>query len=311
MTPSAYNQADTYVTGSPTRLGIDIGVTKIEALALEGKHHILARRRIPTRRGNDRIVQDVLHLVTDITHASTVKPQSLGIGIPGQVDGISGVVHSAVNLSVSELRIADIITDATGIETHVENDVNAAALGASTALDIQADPIAFINLGTGLAAGIVRQGRIDHGATGICGEIGHIAIDHHRLTCPCGQHGCLETVASGSAVQRLWPVQDKAPLPDLINQTKLGNQKAQGILDIVINGICTAIQIIALSIDPRTIIIGGGMAKTGQPLFDLIDERLHAMAYGSEFMANADLASRIVQAPLDQPLGALGAAVAA
>jgi predicted NBD/HSP70 family sugar kinase len=244
----------------------------------------------------------------------SIAIQSVGIGIPGQVDSDSGVIHSAVNLNISEFAVADEATALLHLPVHVENDVNAAALGALTVLRVPTRPNvadAFINLGTGLAAGIIRNGRIDHGATGICGEIGHIATEPHHFICPCGQRGCLETVASGSAVERLWPVAHGAAMPDLMTKAQANDTKALEVLNMVVAGVCRAVQITALCVDPATIIIGGGLTRAGQPFFDRITAMLRELASGSTFLASTAIDRRIIAAPAGQPIGAIGAAMAA
>ena len=154
---------------------------------------------------------------------------------------------------------------------HVENDVNAAAVGAATVLggaDGMAGTIAFLNFGTGLAAGIVENGVLMHGYSGAAGEIG-ISQSNLIASSACGQYGCLETVCSGASVGRLWPNADP-PMPDLIRRAKKREAEAVDVLDMVVRAIGDTIQILAQSVDPRLIVLGGGMAKTGEPLVEVI-----------------------------------------
>ena len=171
--------------------------------------------------------------------------------------------------------------------------------------------IVFLNFGTGLAAGIVVDGVVQHGFSGAAGEIGHIPIDPNRFPCPCGQSGCLETVCSGASVGRHWPVEGKPPMPDLIECARRGEPDAQRILVMVTHAIVDAVQIVAQSYDPRMIIFGGGMAKTGQPLIDVTLDELRVRERTCPFLTGLHLGERIKLAQLDQPVGALGAAWAA
>ena len=173
-----------------------------------------------------------------------------------------------------------------------------------------AGTIAFLNFGTGLAAGIVENGVLMHGYSGAAGEIGHIPVEPHRLKCPCGQYGCLETVCSGASVGRLWPNADP-PMPDLIRRAKKREAKAVDVLDMVVRAIGDTIQILAQSVDPRLIILGGGMAKTGEPLIEVITAELRRRESQCRFLETLDLPARLRLAPVGQPVGAIGAAMAA
>ena len=335
------------VQAGPISLGIDIGGTKIEGVAIDGDEHLLACRRTPTRQGNQAVHDDTVTLIRHLLDqvGPNQGPVTVGLGIPGRVDANRGMVDDAVNLGIRHMALGPAVAKTTGLPVRVENDVNVAALGAAsqagnTLMAPGATPhsasarnqarrpasepgrdgpralpdqdnhvVAFINLGTGLAAGIIRGGRIEHGASGAIGEIGHISVDAHQFPCKCGQHGCLETVASGSAVEALWPG-IAHPLPDLIAQANQGNQRAQRVEDIIGHGIALAVQIVALTIDPAIIILGGGMSKTGQPLLDLVTEHLNRSAACSHFIASLNLPDRLRLATADLPIAAIGAALA-
>ena len=347
-TSTPHPRADTdSIQADPISLGIDIGGTKIEGVALDGDKHLLACHRIPTREGGQEVHDDTVTLIRHLL--DQVGPNrgsvTVGLGIPGRVDANQGIVDDAVNLGIRHMALGPAIAKTTGLPVRVENDVNIAALGAASqagdalispgttphseaarnkarhpasepgrdaprALPDQDDHVVvFINLGTGLAAGIIRGGRIEHGASGAIGEIGHIPVDSHQFPCKCGQRGCLETVASGSAVEALWPGITH-PLPDLIAQAGHGNQRAQEMQETIGHGIALAVQIVALTIDPAVIILGGGMSRTGQPLLDLVTEHLNKSAARSHFIASLSLPERLRLAPADLPIGAIGAALA-
>lgn len=322
MTSSSTTEPTCTTRLSTTRVhvGVDVGGTKIETILLNHDHTVIASCRMPAHRGNTAVVRDIvasIHQVT--THLDGQDNYTVGIGIPGQVDSYSGTVTGAVNLSITSLDLAQCVKrelcHATTI--HVENDVNAAALGASNLVDdvhqaaTNEDTSVFINLGTGLAAGIVTDGRIVHGASGICGEIGHIPVEPHALPCPCGQRGCLETVGSGSAVERLWPHADGPAMPDLIAHAEAGDTDAQRILHMISDAQATAVIIVGLTVDPAHILIGGGLAKTGEPLLRHLKEAIQTKATDSAFLSSARLDERLQLVPPDQPVGAIGAALSA
>ena len=153
------------------RVGIDIGGTKIEAVLVDPQDNVRNDVRIPARRGNAQVIDDVV----SITH----EVATVGIGIPGQVNPGTGRVDNVVNLDIDTLELGAEAGKRLGIPVHVENDVNAAAVGAARMVggSHPEGTIVFLNFGTGLAAGIVVDGVVQHGFSGAAGEIGHIPID--------------------------------------------------------------------------------------------------------------------------------------
>lgn len=295
------------MTDGTSRIGIDIGGTKIEGVLVDGSGTVVSTYRIPSRPGEERVVEDVCRIVANL--ASDSLP--IGIGIPGQVDHLSGRISNVVNLGIGTSNLAERIRERTGSAVHVENDVSAAALGAASIVTAEssANPsVAFVNLGTGLAAGLVLDGTIVHGVSGSLGEIGHLPVDPNRFKCSCGQHGCLETVASGKAVSRLWPSSGPS-MPDLISKASKGNHLANKVLSMVMHAIVDTVQITVQAYDPALIVIGGGMARTGQPLIDSLVSELDRRSQESPFLANLDMPGRIRLAPTDRPIGAIGAAL--
>ena len=279
-------------------IGIDIGGTKIEGVLADATGAVHGTCRIPARPGNDLVVEDTVRVARSLTE----EPVPVGIGIPGQIDAEHGVVRNVVNLGITELALADEVGARLGAPVRIENDVNAAALGAAA--------VVFLNFDTGLAAGVVRDGRLDRGSTGAIGEIGHVPVDPNRLPCPCGQRGCLETVACGGAVARLWPSADPA-MPDIIRRAGEGDPEAKRVLAMVMHAIGDTLQIVAQAYDPRLILVGGGMARTGAPLFDAIGAEMRRRAEGCPFLTTLDIPSRIRPVPDGAPIGAIGAALAA
>ena len=234
---------------------------------------------------------------------------SVGIGIPGQVDAATGLVRNVVNLDIEQVELAEAVAGLVERPVRVDNDVNTAALGALRVIEKADTGVSvFLNFGTGLASGIVADGVLYHGCSGAAGEIGHIPVDPNRFPCPCGQYGCLETVCSGASIGRLWPQADP-PMPDLISRADAGEPHAVEVLRIVLHAIGDALQIVAHSFDPKLIVLGGGMAKTGRPLLRAIVGELHDREAASPFLQGLDLAARLQLAPSDIPLGALGAAL--
>lgn len=290
-------------------VGVDVGGTKIETVLLDGHGTIVSSHRIPSRPGEEAVVDDICEAVASMTNA----PIPIGIGIPGQVNQSTGQVRNVVNLGIKTSDLAEHVRRRTGSIVHVENDVNAAALGAATLMTkgkAKESSVVFVNFGTGLAAGLVHNGTVEHGANGILGEIGHLPVDPNGIKCPCGQHGCLETMASGGAVSKLWHSQGP-PMPDLIDKASHGSRIAHNILSKIMHAMADVIQIATQAYDPELIIIGGGMARTGQPLLDALVEEIEHRSDNSSFLASQKIPARLRLAPMEQPIGAIGAALAA
>lgn len=294
-------------------VGVDIGGTKIEAVLLDPNDTVVASHRVPARRGGNNVIEDVVTLVRTVAGDQLAEVERIGIGTPGQVDSATGRIANVVNLDIDTLELGSLVEEQLGIPVQVNNDVNAAAVGAENVVcgDDVRGTVVMVNFGTGLAAGILIDGELQHGYSGAAGEIGHVPVDPNQLPCACGQHGCLETVCSGASVARLWPTADGVPpMPDLIVKARSGDAEAQRVLGMVTHAIVDTLQIVAQSVDPRMIILGGGMAKTGQPLLDVISEELHRREAACPFLAGLDLSARIQLAPVNEPLGAIGAALA-
>jgi predicted NBD/HSP70 family sugar kinase len=190
----------------------------------------------------------------------------------------------------------------------VENDVNAATVGACHLLQLHGS-VAYLNLGTGLAAGFLIDGQLWRGATGAAGEIGHIPVDPRGTVCPCGQRGCLETVASGSAVARQWPTAHAHPASDMFAAAARGDKRAQAVKRLLAEGVGAAIRLLVLTVDVDTVIVGGGLSRLGAPLLDDVRAVLLEQALASPFVATLQLPSRIRLLSTQLPAAAVGAAL--
>jgi glucokinase len=300
------------------RLGLDIGGTKTDAVAIDEQGGLVARLRIPTGLGAHAVVETAVSALEQLAHR-TATPlsafSSIGIGIPGTVDTVEGVVTHAVNLAVEELELARELRLRLGVDVQVENDVKAAALGAfqllfpSQAEGGERHSMAYLNLGTGLAAGLVLGGELWRGSRGTAGEIGHIPVDPAGALCPCGQRGCLETVASGSAIARQWPSDDAVPVLSLLSAARAGDPSAMAISRSLVENVAAAVRILVLTVDVEAVVVGGGLSHLGEPLLDDIRAVLSGWAIDSPFLASLELPGRVQFVPDDFPVAAVGAAL--
>jgi glucokinase len=301
---------------SDMRIGLDIGATKILGAVMDAGGTVIAQARQDTRPGPDGIltsataVLDLLATALANFDGYGALPSHIGIGIPGIVDRDRGAVSHAVNLGLGGdwFPLAAELADRTGATVVVENDLNAATWGAHVLSG--ADDLAYLSLGTGLAAGFVLSGTLRRGAHGAAGEIGHVPIDPDGALCSCGQRGCLELSASGSALSAAWPsAGEMPPAAALFAAAAAGNPAAVTARDRFAAGVADAVRMLGLAVDPVAIIIGGGVAHVGEPLRAAVTAALRAQAATSPFLAALDLASRVQLLPERLPVGAIGAAL--
>lgn len=289
-------------------VGLDIGATKTLGVVVDPAGVVRGEVREATEPGADGIIATAERVVHALRAANDGPLTGVGVGIPGLVAVERGAVSHAVNLGVDDawLPLGDLLEDRLGVPVVVENDVNAAALGA-VALSGE-DDLVYLSIGTGLAAGLVLDGRLRRGGHGAAGEIGHVPVDPSGAMCSCGQRGCLETIASGSALAAAWPSGDLSPAQALFDASQAGDPQAGHARDRFAAGVADAIRLLCLAVDPRAVVLGGGVAQLGEPLRLAVAAALLDQATASPFLASLDLAGRLRVVPSDYPVAAVGAA---
>ena len=302
-------------TGGELHAGLDIGGSKVSAVVLDGLGQVRAEARLVTSMGPDGVVATAVAALTELGRQLGISPAGLdgvGVGIPGLVDAATGVVTHAVNLGVAAdpLPLGDRLRDWLGVPVEVENDVNAAALGAAGLTGRRSPDLAYLSIGTGLAAGLVLAGRLRRGSRGAAGELGHIPVDPAGPLCGCGQRGCLETLASGSAIAERWPPGGgEGAARALFTAAERGDPAAGQVRDIITTYIAAAVRVLVLTVDVETVVLGGGAAEAGPALLQAVSTALERQAAGSEFLRGLDLPARLALAPAGQPVAAIGAAL--
>jgi glucokinase len=306
------NTADTRNT-----IGVDVGGTTTRIVAYAGPGTEVAVRRLPTPKGASAIVDRLCEQITTMTdpssNGSASAPASIGVGIPGVVH--SGCVDMALNIGVGEpFPLAAVLARRLDAPVVVENDVNAAALGAHHVLAAGRDgSLAFLNIGTGFAAGVVANGEVLRGVSGTAGEIGHVAVPGWTTPCGCGQVGCLETVVSGRAIRAgMRECGLDGGVRELWQHAAAGSDRALRLRDDLVDGLAWACQLVTLLLDVGSIVIGGGVgAALGDELIDPLRTTLRDRARDSVLLASLDIAARVSRLPAGVEVGALGADLAA
>jgi glucokinase len=188
-------------------LAFDLGGTELRAALVDSEGRILAFDSVPTRSqaGPQSIISQIEELAANVrSRVPHVVPLGIGIGAPGPLDPVAGVVIAPPTLAGwNEVPLAGILQDRFDLPVRLENDANAAALGEwRFGAGRGADSLVFVTVSTGIGGGVVSDGRILHGRRGLAGEIGHMTITSQSERCFCGAIGCFEAVASGTALGR-------------------------------------------------------------------------------------------------------------
>lgn len=269
--------------------GVDVGGTTVKLGLFDINGTVQDKWEIPTRteNGGVNILPDIAQSIRDkMSEKNIVKENVAGVGVgaPGPVDG-DGIIHKAVNLGWDEMNLKKELTALLdGMRVEGGNDANVAALGEMWKGGGQGyKNLVAVTLGTGVGGGIIINGKIMTGATGSGGEIGHIHVeDDETEACGCGNYGCLEEYASATGITRLANRKLKASEKDSV--LRQGEVSAKTVFDAVKAGDELAIEIakqfgdylgkglavVAGVINPEIFVIGGGVSKAGEVLFDYI-----------------------------------------
>lgn len=297
-------------------IGLDIGGSKVQGVALDSAGLVLGQVRLRSTNGAAGVAATAglaLRRLRALPPVAGRPVLAVGAGVPGVVDAMAGHVTHAVNLDLggTGLALRDALASEAGCPVVVENDVNAAALGAWHVRQPATSDLAYLSIGTGLAAGVVLGGRLRRGMRGAAGEIGHVPLDPAGPPCACGQRGCLEVLASGAAISRRWSAPDGAsPARALFDAADDGDPAAVTIRDEIAGHLAAAVRLLVLTLDVEVVVLGGGVAELGVRLRRAVAAALEREQARSPFLRALSLSTRVVLVPGSRPLGALGAALA-
>lgn len=188
-------------------MGFDMGATKMLCGVLDDTYEVVVKNKTRTKGfGNDEIFSTICRCIDECLEklpAKAPRPEGLGIACPGPIDEANGVVHSAPNVGVENFPLRRLLEERYKIPVHLENDVNAGVYGELVAGAARGKrQVIGLFPGTGLGGGIIIDGKLYGGATGGAGEIGHMTVQTDGRICGCGGYGCLEALASRSAIAK-------------------------------------------------------------------------------------------------------------
>ncbi|MBR4670023.1 MAG: ROK family glucokinase [Butyrivibrio sp.] len=268
--------------------GVDIGGTTVKiGLLTEGGEKIEVWE-IPTRTENhgENILPDVAQSIRAKMNEKGIDDSEVigaGVGVPGAVN-VDGVCHQAVNLGWEKVNVVNELHSRLKLPVKAGNDANVAALGEQWKGGGQGYPnMLLVTLGTGVGGGIINEGKILTGSRGSGGEIGHIhLVDDEPDACGCGNHGCFEQFASATGAVRiakrvLAEYDDDSVLrggefacKDIFDAAKKGDKIATICAEKYGYYLGKGIAAVATVVNPEIIVIGGGVSKAGEMLFDLL-----------------------------------------
>lgn len=273
------------MSGSET-IGVDLGGTKMLIGALDGTDCLYEQREASTGQTEDELVE---LLVREVTEAREARPgvAAVGLGIPATIDHDRGVAVAAVNLPLSELPIRDLVSERVGVPVFVDNDANVAALAEYLYGAAQGKPnTVMLTIGTGIGGGLILDGKVYRGATGAGAELGHTVIQADGPPCQgnCPNHGCVEALASGTALGREGrAAAESAPdsalgkaLADgeeidgkVVTEAALaGDETAIAVFDLIGSRLGVACATFANVFEPDAIVVGGGVIAAGDLLLE-------------------------------------------
>ena len=271
-------------------IGIDIGATKIASVLLSEDGAIIASSQVPTlaNEGMQAVLDKVVTEINALRRLSSGELAGIGIGSPGQVDTAHGLVYDAINLGWTKVNLVQEISHRIGTDLPiwVQKDTNLSTLGEQYfGAGRGCGDFLYVSIGSGLGGGIISGGHLITGGDWYAAELGHISFDPNGLLCACGNHGCAETIVSGSGLVRL----TKRLLTENLNGSSLSNYDyltPEDIISLAQNGDELALHALsemghALGVvmsacvailNPTRFIIGGGL---GLASFDFIVPAVH------------------------------------
>jgi glucokinase len=247
-------------------LGIDVGGTKVEVASLvDGRP--LVPQRTPTPLADSHTLIDGIDALARKVIENDGGPEAIGVGVPSQIDFATGTVVSSVNIPLEGVALRDELQSRFGMPVFVDNDANCAALAEAELVEGgPARNLVALTLGTGVGGGVIIDGRVFRGASGLGAEMGHMVIEFDGLKCPggnCPNYGCIEAYCSGSALERAAGM----PGEDVEARARDGDSVALGHLEDLGRWLGVGISNFVNMFEPEHVVIGGGLGTSAADLF--------------------------------------------
>lgn len=310
------------------RIGVDLGGTNIKVGVIDEDNQLIGKKSgktNPIGRPWQDVVADMAKLINSLLEEKNISLdhcQKIGVGSPGMIDHINGVVVFASNFDWVDIPLLAELRRYFQLPMRLSNDANCAVLGEALAGAAKgARNVVLLTLGTGVGGGVVADGHLQEGGSAGGMELGHTIIVVDGVPCPCGQHGCIESYASATALvreARLAAEKDKASLlwklcsGDLANMNGIipfkaarqGDKTASAVVDNYIKYLGVAIINFINIWRPEKVLLGGGVANEGDPLIKPLNDYVRPRV----FAGPRGYIAPILQAALGNDAGIIGAA---
>ncbi len=309
------------------KLGIDLGGTNIVAGVVDDNYNIVATGKVKTSlpRPAEEIVDDMVKAANIAIENAGLKIEdieSMGVGSPGAIDPVHGVVCYANNLAFYDVPMAQMLKERMGVDFYIENDANAAAYGEYIAgAGRGTNNFIAITLGTGVGGGVIIGGKLYSGSNYAGAELGHTVIEMSGEMCSCGRQGCWEAYASATALIRqtkqamikypksvMWElcendinrVSGRTAFDAMRQNDAAGKMVVDKYVEYVAVGVSNNINIF----QPEVLCIGGGISKEGDNLI----KPIKAFLEGENYARNLAKKTEVKVAQLGNDAGIIGAA---
>jgi glucokinase len=304
-------------------VGVDVGGSTITAVVVDTALHARAQLTRATDKSSPRrTIDSIAATVTEaleMAQTPLAQVSAIGMGVPGKVDTATGMVNLAVNLNWDEMPAGSLFSELFGVPCYLENDLRLAALGYYRFFTKQSiQNMAYVSVGTGLAAGLILDGRLHRGSNGMAGEIGHMVIDPDGPVCNCGNRGCLEMYTAGPAYARAGEAavtqgrleylrgKEEVTAVDIFHAAEMGETAAQEIIDSIGATLGRGLQTLIAAYDVDKIILGGGVARAGDIFLQSIRREWQRQAGLSPLAADMLQPEKLECAPAERNAGAWG-----
>lgn len=295
---------------SGMRIGIDLGGTKIEALAIDDKGAELVRYRVDTPRNDyGATVKAIVGLVERIEKV-TGSVGSVGVGVPGSVSSLTGFIKNSNSTWLNGRSLHRDLTAALGREVRIANDANCLAVSEATDGVAAGKRVVFgVILGTGCGGGVAMSGEVHAGPNGVGGEWGHNPLpwaapeEYPGPECYCGKHGCLEMWISGTGISRDYreATGRQRTAREIAADFEDENPEAAAAIDRFEDRLARGLAHVINVLDPDVIVLGGGVSSM-QHLYRGVPQRLANYVFGGE------VTTPVLQAMYGDASGVRGAA---
>ncbi len=285
---TANTSDNTRAVSNRLRIGVDLGGTKIEAIALAADGETVWRERVPTPKTSANDIYDALTGLVERCETALNAMASVGIGTPGSLSPKTGLLRGSNTVVLNGQPVKQALETRLNREVRIANDANCFALSETVdGAGEGAASVFGVILGTGVGGGVVVNGQIINGLHAIAGEWGHNPLpwplDDERpgTRCYCGKYGCIETWLSGPGIAAHF-LEGHTPTAEIVQRAAAGEAIAEAYLQRVEDRLARALATIVNVIDPEVIVLGGGVSNIAR-LYDNVPSLLKKYVF-SEFV---------------------------